>query len=346
MSEPNQCPSCGSATNPGSRFCFACGARLDATAEPTAPAAPLAPSGGSQVWVESQAPGFPGQPAAFQPPAPPVNHQAQFDIPAQPGVWSAASELVTPPAGSDPASVPGQGAKAAPPVPQGLCYQHAGVPAIARCATCGVGVCETCDFMVPAAADSSSILGLGTQMHICPNCAATRGRPGAPLAQARPARPPIAIPLGAGIMCFRHPEVAAVRHCYVCQRPMCQTCQFELPGYFFACPDCATNPKRKMSSGRKRNIIIAYAAAAWTSIGLIALFAVAFAGIVRTKSDQEALGTALSFLVFLPSLAGIGFSISSIDRKLGTPPAVWVAVIWNGIILGILVTLTIIGNLK
>lgn len=239
-----------------------------------------------------------------------------------------------------------QGLPIASPAPlqpaAGMCFQHQTVAAVQSCASCGVGVCPTCDFVIPAPNPSNSMLQLGTDRHLCPNCVSPRG---AGIANNPSLRAP-ALPLGAGIMCVRHAEVEAVRHCNICHTPMCQTCDFELPGYFHVCPSCATNPKREMSSGRKRNMILSYVLGAWATLGIAATFAGAFAGMVQTKSGEEAFGMIFGLLVFLPSIAGTALGVSTIDRKLANPPAIWVAVIWNAIILAILIILTIIGNLS
>ena len=41
-----------------------------------------------------------------------------------------------------------------------------------------------------------------------------------------------------------------------------------------------------------------------------------------------------------------GVSLGSIDRRLKNPPVLWVAMIWNGFILGALLLLCIIGLMK
>jgi hypothetical protein len=101
-----------------------------------------------------------------------------------------------------------------------------------------------------------------------------------------------------------------------------------------------------MGSGRKKTLILAYILAVWTTLGLALLFAGALAGMVKTNADEESFGTVFAVIVYLPALAGLGLSVSSIDRKLGTPPVVWGAVIWNLVIFGVLVILTIVGSLK
>jgi hypothetical protein len=228
---------------------------------------------------------------------------------------------------------------------QSVCVQHPNIAAVARCGSCGMGICQTCDFLVPSPSNSTSMLQLGGNMHLCPNCIAARGAGGfVPSPIPRPQ--PSVIPLGSGIVCTLHAGVPAVRNCHVCHKPMCQTCDFELPGQFHVCPNCATNPDRKMGSSRKRNLIIAYLLGGWSTLGLALLLSGVFAGMAKSKSDLEAIGVVISMLVFLPALAGIALSISSLDRKLGNPGSVWGAVVWNSINVAVLILLVIIGNMK
>jgi hypothetical protein len=185
------------------------------------------------------------------------------------------------------------------------------------------------------------MLQIGIDRHFCPNCISAHRAGAGARAAARQA-----VPLGPGIMCSRHAEVSAVRRCNVCHTPMCQTCDFELPGYFHVCPGCATNPQREMSSGRKRNLIVSYVLAAWSTLALALLFAGAFAGMMgSSKADQEIVGVIFSFLIFIPSIAGTALAVSARDRKLANPPSLWAALIWNAIILAVLIILIIIGNL-
>jgi hypothetical protein len=223
-----------------------------------------------------------------------------------------------------------------------MCFQHPAVAAVQKCASCGAGICATCDFVIPAAGSTNNILGIGKERHLCPNCMSAR-RSGVP-ASAQPVASP-ALPLSSGALCSRHPEVPAVRYCGICNTTMCATCDFELPGYFHVCPGCATNPKKEMSSSRKRNLIISYVAAAWSTLGLVVLLSGALAGSVSSRSEEEALGIVIGILIFLPSMAGTGLAVSSLDKKLSNPPAIWGAVVWNGIILAFLIILTIIGNM-
>ncbi|HLG16300.1 MAG TPA: hypothetical protein VJH03_17605 [Blastocatellia bacterium] len=53
----------------------------------------------------------------------------------------------------------------------------------------------------------------------------------------------------------------------------------------------------------------------------------------------------LGLLIFAPSIAGTAMAVSAFDRRLVNPPAIWVATIWNGVVLAALILLSIIGSL-
>ena len=50
-----------------------------------------------------------------------------------------------------------------------------------------------------------------------------------------------------------------------------------------------------------------------------------------------------AFLIFIPSLIGTGLGIGSLDKRLGNPPSVWIAAIWNSLISAAFVGLVFIG---
>lgn len=233
---------------------------------------------------------------------------------------------------------------APPPMPDAVlpqtmlaCAQHPGVAAVQRCEACGGAICAMCDFAIPRRS-SNSMLQLSSSMHLCPNCAA-RGRGPAP--SGIPVSP--VLPLPGGVMCAQHPGVAAVRRCAMCSKAMCQTCDFQLPGHFHICPDCASKPQTDMSPKRKRNLIISFVLAAWSTLGVAVLLSGALAGTVHSKSELEALGVAINLLIFAPAIAGTALGFACHDRKLSNPPAIWVAAGWNGLIVIGLLLLTLFG---
>jgi hypothetical protein len=214
----------------------------------------------------------------------------------------------------------------------GMCVNHPDLRAAFLCAACGAEICSLCGF---SRTDGS---------RVCPRCASTP--PEAALGQPKVTGvadfPPVNVH---ALTCLQHPEVAAVHVCKACGAPMCATCEFILPGDLHVCPRCVANPQKKLSGGRKKMLIGAYILAGWNTIGLATVMSGAFAGMLRTKEDQAVFGVFFSIFLFIPSMIGGALGISSLDRRLSNPASVWIAAIWNGLLVLIHVVLLIIGHL-
>jgi len=76
---------------------------------------------------------------------------------------------------------------------------------------------------------------------------------------------------------------------------------------------------------------------------MAALLAGAFKSMAKNKADQEALGMLLMLLLLAPSIIGMALGVSSMDRRLPNSIAMWIATIWNGMILVGFILLMIIG---
>ena len=147
-------------------------------------------------------------------------------------------------------------------------------------------------------------------------------------------------------MCTQHPDVNAVRRCGLCAATMCSTCDFELPGHFHLCPTCATAPQTALSPRRKKLIGFAYALAAWATLAIAVSFTGALSGMVdQSKEAQGAIELLITIFAFVPTLGGTALSFSALDKRLGNPPAIWGAVIWNGVLLALWVVLSVVGSL-
>jgi hypothetical protein len=64
------------------------------------------------------------------------------------------------------------------------------------------------------------------------------------------------------------------------------------------------------------------------------------------KGAEAAIGLFLGLLVFVPILGGTALSFSALDKRLGNPPAVWGAVIWNSVLLAFWVLLNVVGSMR
>lgn len=219
-----------------------------------------------------------------------------------------------------------------------MCVQHPNVPAIRQCDNCGVAICSTCDFAMPRPG-SAGTLNISADLHLCPTCVSARNR-----AVSSPTAARQIVPLPLGVMCAYHPQVNAVRRCNVCSKPVCPTCDFEMPGYFHVCPECASKPQTEMSPKRKKNLVISYVLAVVATVGLAIVFSGALSDTVRTQKDAEmVIGLALQFFVFVPSIIGVALGISCFDKRLANPPVIWGAAVWNGLIVAAMLVLTFIG---
>jgi hypothetical protein len=150
----------------------------------------------------------------------------------------------------------------------------------------------------------------------------------------------------AGVKCSQHPQVAATRRCRLCGGFMCETCDFSLPGDVHICPICAAKPQTDLSPRRKKFLWGSYALAIWSTVGMVCLVSGVFGHRVTTKAEQELLGIVLLFFVLFPAIIGLALGVSARERRLPSPPSLWIAIAWNGIIVGIFMLLMIVGNMK
>jgi hypothetical protein len=196
------------------------------------------------------------------------------------------------------------------------CAQHPNLEAFYLCRDCGTPLCVTCAFPQED----------GKQL--CPDCASGK-KPQAPMARL----------IAAGIMCVQHPRVNAVQQCKACGAGVCATCDFLLPGGVHVCPTCMSAPRDKLGRKRKKMLIWAYALAVWSTLGMAFLFSGALAG----SKDGEAIANLLGFGIFIPSIVGTSLGCGALDRRLNNPMSLWIAAIWNGILLAIYLILIFIG---
>jgi len=78
-------------------------------------------------------------------------------------------------------------------------------------------------------------------------------------------------------------------------------------------------------------------------VGTALVLSGAFANSVTNQSDLEAFGMAVGYLVMIPALIGCALGFACLDKRLGNPPVVIVAAIWNTILLGLWLVMTVIG---
>jgi hypothetical protein len=98
-----------------------------------------------------------------------------------------------------------------------------------------------------------------------------------------------------------------------------------------------------MSPRRRKLMWASYALAVFATIGMAVVMSGALAEMAQTEQAEELFGLLFFFLVLIPALVGMGVGFSAIDRRLSNPISVWVATIWNILLIGIFVLLMIIG---
>ncbi len=152
-------------------------------------------------------------------------------------------------------------------------------------------------------------------------------------------------PLAADKHCVQHTHLQATGQCQSCGAFMCDTCVFDLPGGIKICPACAAAPKPALSPKRKKYLVSSFVLAGWCTLVLGALMSGAFKSVVTDKESEQALGVLLMFILLVPSIVGLALGLSSMERRMGNTLAMWIATVWNGIILGGFLLLIIIGLL-
>jgi hypothetical protein len=219
-------------------------------------------------------------------------------------------------------------AVAAPAVAAGDCCQHPGVAATATCMACGAAVCQTCAF--PAIEPGRAY---------CPACASVRPNLVSVAGGWKPVLGPSTAPLR--MNCQRHPQVQAIHVCASCGAAVCATCDFELSGVHL-CPKCATAPPEQMSPKRRKLVWAAMAIAIWCTLAMVLMCGGA-AFLVTDESSAGIVGLVAGVLVGIPSIVGGALGLACLDRRLGNPPIVWVAAIWNGVLMSLWLLTVVIG---
>ncbi len=208
------------------------------------------------------------------------------------------------------------------------CTQHPARDAAHACADCGKPICELCSF------DDAN------GSHLCPACAQTRllYTP-LPVVAPQPQVP-------SGVHCVQHSNLAATAKCKICGGFMCDTCKFELPGGINICPTCAANPRTALTAKQTKSIIGSLVAAAWCTLVLGALFAGVFRNLAKETGGQQALGFIMMVFLIAPALLGVALAVGSMRRQQANPISIWIAIVWNGVILGGFLLLMIVGLLS
>lgn len=151
------------------------------------------------------------------------------------------------------------------------------------------------------------------------------------------------------VACSNHPRVNADKECARCSTQICGTCAFTFPDNLILCPSCATAKPEMMTDKRRKGRLISFIMAGVATLAIVLLFSGVFAGAFERMSDAEfelIVGWAFTLLTLVPSIIGFSFGIGALNKRRGNPISIIVPTVWNGILLGIWILLTIIGNFE
>jgi hypothetical protein len=135
-----------------------------------------------------------------------------------------------------------------------------------------------------------------------------------------------------------------IARCHSCGAGSCRTCDFVFPVNLHFCPVCVASVTGKLSPRRKKYLIAACVLAAWSSLGFVGFLGGAAAGLAEGPGSEMIWGVLLLLLVGLPSVFGTALGMSARRPGGPNPVPVWIALIWNALLLGGIVLLIVIGN--
>jgi uncharacterized protein YbaR (Trm112 family) len=145
--------------------------------------------------------------------------------------------------------------------------------------------------------------------------------------------------------CAQHPGQDAFVRCGSCGALVCPTCDFALPGNQHACPKCvASAASRGLSPKRKKMMFGAYGLAVWSmfAFGLSMILA---AG-PHSEAEQQGIGYIMTLIVLAPSIAGAALGFGALDKRRGNSLALWVAALWNLLLIVGFLMLSLIGLMR
>jgi hypothetical protein len=122
---------------------------------------------------------------------------------------------------------------------------------------------------------------------------------------------------------------------------VCQTCDFSFPGNIHLCPKCATEPQKGLKGKRKAYLIWSYILAGWSTLATIFFLGGGAAG-MGEEAGAEGIGLMMTFFMLIPAIIGMALGSSAMERR-SKPISVWVATLWNGLIVALFILLCIVG---
>ncbi len=161
-----------------------------------------------------------------------------------------------------------------------------------------------------------------------------------------PPKPETPVAMPAGVHCVQHPHLAATVQCVLCGAYMCATCDFVTADGQHVCPACVISSREELSPRRRRALGWSYACAGGATLLMAVLLSGAMASLVETEEGQMLVGVLFLLVVGGPSIAGLSLAVAARSRQARNPLALWIALAWNGALLGIFLLLCLIGSLS
>lgn len=201
------------------------------------------------------------------------------------------------------------------------CASHPDRLATGTCAGCKRPLCDSCSITSESGAKQ------------CVTCAT----------QERTITPPVAATSGpTNVMCSGHPDNPAIHWCQLCATPICATCDFTFPGDVHLCPACATKPQGKITPRRRKLLRWSFALGSLALSALVLDLVISAAAAGRTAAINS-IDLLLTNVSLWSAVVGTALGISARDKRLVNPGSVMAAILLNGVVLGILFLLIIVG---
>lgn len=145
--------------------------------------------------------------------------------------------------------------------------------------------------------------------------------------------------------CANHPRVTATSSCLGCMAAICTTCAFVFPGGRTFCPACASAPRDRLTGSRRTAVVWSFILGSCGSLGILSLPVGALLFAPLDDKGQAGLGMVTAVFGMLPALVGLALSIGAWEKHAANPTMVWVGIIWNAALIGIVFLLSALGLL-
>ena len=89
-------------------------------------------------------------------------------------------------------------------------------------------------------------------------------------------------------------------------------------------------------------MIWSYVLGGWSSLATVFFLSGAAKTMIGSGVDDEALGIMMSLFMLVPAIIGTALGSAAMERN-SKPISVWIAAIWNGLIVALFILLCLVG---